>query len=106
MPISTPSIWGMLADLANNDIWLITNAGAPTSGTSGTGAGLAGPCSQCYDFTNKNLYINTNTKASPTWVSLGGVTFGAILSSGAIKSNSPTAGIGYATGAGAASTIS
>lgn len=104
MPISTPSIWGMLADWANNDVWFIINAGAPTSGGAGTGNGLTGPGSLCFDITNKNLYINTNTKASPTWFNLGGVAYGAIASTGAITSSSATGGIGYATGAGGAVT--
>lgn len=100
MPISSPAIWGMLADWANNDVWDIINAGAPTSGGAGTGNGLCGPGSRCIDITNKIWYINTNTKASPTWLAIGGPTQGAITSTGVIKSSSPTAGIGYATGAG------
>ena len=47
------------------------NAGVPDDGTSGTGAGIAGPGSLCSDITNSKLYINTNTKASPTWVVVG-----------------------------------
>lgn len=50
-------------------IWLFDNAGAPTSGTSGTGAGWAGKGSLCADSTNGTLYQNTGTKASPTWTS-------------------------------------
>jgi hypothetical protein len=46
---------------------LVTNAGAPTDGTSGTGVNVAGPGSLLIDTTNCNLYQNTNTKASPTW---------------------------------------
>lgn len=46
---------------------IVTNAGAPSNGTSGTGAGVAGPGSLLVDSTNCNLYQNTNTKASPTW---------------------------------------
>jgi hypothetical protein len=41
--------------------------GVPTDGSSGTGAGFAGPGSRYTDYTNANLYINGNTKASPTW---------------------------------------
>lgn len=51
----------------SNDVVLLTNAGVPTNGTSGTGAGLSGPGSICVDYTNANLYVNGNTKASPTW---------------------------------------
>lgn len=48
-------------------VMIVTNAGAPSNGTSGTGAGVAGPGSLLIDSTNTNLYQNTNTKASPTW---------------------------------------
>lgn len=51
---------------------IMTGAGAPTNGTSGTGAGKAGPGSLYLDYTNKTIYQNTNTKASPTWTLGGG----------------------------------
>lgn len=51
---------------------VLTNAGAPVNGTSGTGAGVAGPGSLLIDTTNAVLYLNTNTLASPTWSSQGG----------------------------------
>lgn len=54
-----------------NDVAVIGKAGAPTDGTSGTGAGLAGPGSLCIDRTNAVLYINTGTKASPVWTIVG-----------------------------------
>ncbi len=44
-----------------------TNAGVPTDGTSGTLVGIAEPGSLLIDTTNKTLYQNSNTKASPTW---------------------------------------
>lgn len=50
-----------------SDATFMSNAGVPVDGTSGTGAGFAGPGSMCMDITNKNAYINANTKASPTW---------------------------------------
>jgi len=50
---------------------ILAGAGAPTDGTSGTGAGDAGPGSLYSDVTNAFLYINTNTKASPTWTKVG-----------------------------------
>ena len=65
--IVVPIIWAQLRDLANNDVWDLVKAGAPTNGTSGDGAGFAGPMSQLWDVTNKKNYLNTNTKASPTW---------------------------------------
>ena len=63
----------MLKQLLNNDVYYIVDAGAPTSGTSGTGAGFAGPGSTYTDITATvgMLYINTNTKASPTWTKVG-----------------------------------
>src|SRR5207244_2678288 len=57
------------------------NAGAPTNGAAGTGAGHAQPGSLCIDITNGKAYVNTGTKASPTWVELvrqdGGIADGA-----------------------------
>ncbi|KKL97623.1 hypothetical protein LCGC14_1832620 [marine sediment metagenome] len=50
-----------------NDVFVMTVAGAPTDGTSGTGAGWAGIGSILSDRTNGALYVNSNTKASPTW---------------------------------------
>lgn len=45
-----------------------THAGVPVDGTSGTLAGIAEPGALLIDTTNKTLYQNSNTKASPTWV--------------------------------------
>lgn len=47
------------------NIW--TNAGAPTNGGAGTLFGSAEAGDLLVDITNKKLYQNTNTKASPTW---------------------------------------
>jgi hypothetical protein len=65
----------------NANLW--SNAGAPTNGTSGTKAGLALPGDLLVDTTNKALYQNTNTQASPTWTAapltgVAGVTSGTI----------------------------
>lgn len=49
-------------------IW--TNAGAPVSGGSGTLANYALPGDLLTDTTNKVLYQNTNTSASPTWTAV------------------------------------
>jgi len=49
-----------------NDCVILSVSGAPVDGTSGTGAGLAGPGSICLS-TSGQSYTNTNTKASPTW---------------------------------------
>lgn len=61
------NVIGMIRHLINDGVLLISNDGAPTDGTSGTGNGLAGPGSFLIDFTNTNIYRNTNTLASPTW---------------------------------------
>ena len=50
---------------------LIPKAGTPVDGTSGTGAGIVAPGALCYDTTNKLLYQNRNTKASPMWRLVG-----------------------------------
>lgn len=72
------NIWAMIRALVNNGCPLVTNAGAPTSGTSGTFVGQAGPGSLLIDYTNAVFYINTGTLASPTWTRInptsGGVT--------------------------------
>jgi len=60
--------------MLGNDVVIITNAGGPTDGTSGTGAGFAGPGSLCIDYTNAVVYVNTNTKASPLWTVVGAQT--------------------------------
>ena len=39
----------------------------PTSGTTGTLVGQAGPGSLLVDVTNKKWYVNVGTKASPSW---------------------------------------
>ena len=52
--------------LFGNDVYYGTTAGVPTGG-----AGWAGPGSVITDYTNGKLYINTNTKASPTWTVVG-----------------------------------
>jgi hypothetical protein len=51
--------------LAN--VQVLTNEGAPTDGTSGTGANGADPGALLIDVTNYAVYINAGTKASPTW---------------------------------------
>jgi len=47
--------------------YLIGTATTPADGTSGTGAGWAGPGSICTVRDTGELYTNTNTQASPTW---------------------------------------
>jgi len=53
------------------------NAGDPVDGTSGTKVGVADPGDILIDITNKKIYVNTNTQASPTWsqIPTAGVAF-------------------------------
>lgn len=53
------------------DVVVLVDNGAPTSGVSGTGAGTAGKGSLYVDTTAGVLYINTGTLASPTWTIVG-----------------------------------
>lgn len=76
MPAITNNMMGMLRRLVDDSVLIVSGAGAPTDGTSGTGVDKTGPGSIYVDITNANLYINENTKVSPTWVdftSLGAV---------------------------------
>lgn len=57
---------GIMAKSAN-DVCIVEQAGAPVDGAAGSFFGVAGPGSLLIDRTNKNVYINANTKASPTW---------------------------------------
>lgn len=65
--ISNNSLWAALRDLEDNTVVPVTNAGAPTNGTSGTGANLCGPGTPLFDTVNKVAYINQGTLASPIW---------------------------------------
>ncbi len=78
------NMFAMLRALINNNVPFLTNPGAPTSGTSGTFVGLAGPGALLIDYTNAILYINTNTLASPTWTktSLNAITGDVTISAG------------------------
>jgi hypothetical protein len=69
--IFTRNIWQMLKDLVQNDVLITTGSGAPTNGTSGTGVGLTGPGSLYIRTATGVVYVNTNTKASPTWTVVG-----------------------------------
>lgn len=70
---------------------LWTNAGAPTNGAGGTLAGFAQPGDIVIDTTDKSLYQNTNTLASPTWTifeSSGGAgSFTTLVASGLAQLN-------------------
>jgi hypothetical protein len=71
---NTNNAWrnGLGADIAAGVLAL--SGGAPSNGTEGTGAGVAAPGCLYIDTANKKLYINTNTKASPTWTLVGSQT--------------------------------
>ena len=73
------NMWAMLRALINNGTPILTNAGAPTSGASGTFAGQAGPGALLIDYTNKNLYINIGTLATPIWSAIAGGSAGLTL---------------------------
>lgn len=47
---------------------LLSNAGYPTSGASGTAAGRANPSSLLFDTTNGYTHQNSGSLASPVWV--------------------------------------
>lgn len=44
--------------------------GTPTSGTTGSFAGVAPPSALLMDITTGTVYKNTNTQASPTWTAI------------------------------------
>lgn len=88
------NIWGNLRQIADRDIWQMADPGAPTNGTSGTGAGFAGIGSTYVNQTTGAKYINTGTKASPTWSILAAGSFDAgfgIFAAGTIASGATTA---------------
>lgn len=68
-----------------NGVRLFSGSGAPTDGTSGTGAGKAVPSSKFFDYTNGNVWINIGTKASPVWVSEGVFSKAVTISNAEIK---------------------
>ncbi len=85
-------------------IFPLIGSGAPTDGTSGTGVGRAGPCSIYLDYTNKVLYMNTGTKASPVWTA-GASLAGAVTGTTATFSGALSATTGTFSGAIAGTSI-
>lgn len=65
------NLWSQFNDLVKNDVFILVDQAVPTNGTSGDGAGFAGKGSLCVDANGGKLYINTGTKASPTWTVVG-----------------------------------
>lgn len=55
-------------NLATAGIFTLVASGAPTDGTSGTGAGVCAPGSTYVNTANGYWYTNTGTTASPVWV--------------------------------------
>lgn len=120
----TQNVWGMIKHLLNHNVWIRADDGAPVNGTTGTGAGIAGPGSIYIDYTNAIIYSNTGTLASPTWTAISGASGNVTLNGTQTLTNktltapiltgttaaatiaasagvtSSGGGIGYATGAG------
>lgn len=80
-----------------NDVRWISGAGAPTSGTSGTGVNDCGPGSFYTDLTNSQVYLNTGTKASPTWLNIAGGS--GVVASGSVSASSVQLATGTITSA-------
>ena len=57
--------WGLA--FRTTGLAILDGVGPPTSGTTGTGAGVAGPGS-VYFQTNGQQWVNQDTKANPSWV--------------------------------------
>lgn len=73
---------------------LMDGSGAPTDGTTGTGAGFAGRGSLYFRTDNGLLYRNGGTSASPAWLDFGSAGFASASasvspSSSASRSASP-----------------
>lgn len=62
-----PNMFAMLRAMVNAGVIIFTGSGAPTNGTSGTGAGTTGKGSIYVDISTGNQYINAGTTASPIW---------------------------------------
>lgn len=69
---NTPSEYPNGISVGQNDCAIVEGAGAPTDGTSGTGAAYYGTGSIYIDSTNAIAYQNVGTKASPVWEAIGG----------------------------------
>ncbi len=94
--ITSPSIWAALADAVNNGVFTLVGSGAPTSGTSGTANGIAGPGSTYTDIATGLSYTNVGTKASPNWTNQDQLSLGTAIASTATIA--PTSTIHHITG--------
>lgn len=74
-------IYNILHGRIDNFVLDLVGNTAPVNGTSGTGAGYAGPASSYTDIVAKQKYYNIGTKASPTWMVLFGITAGGAANS-------------------------
>lgn len=75
--------WYWLRKLSDDNIGIFPNIGAPTNGTTGTGANVLGKGAMVVNVSTGLYYVNTGTKASPTWTGLGGAV-GTTLADGTI----------------------
>lgn len=64
------NVQASLKSLADNGVLNIAGAGAPSSGSSGTGVLVCGKGSLYFDVTNGVTYQNSGTITSPTWTLL------------------------------------
>lgn len=70
------NMMAMLNQVVKNDIYYAVDTTDPTNGTSGTGAGFAGPGSTYTNTATGTVFENIGTKASPFWISLSGASAG------------------------------
>jgi len=80
------------------NVVIMQGAGAPTSGGSGTGKGIAGTGSLYLDRTNGVIYQNSGTLNSPTWSGPGAPTAETLAAAGAISTTLGETTINNATG--------
>lgn len=88
-----------LKDRINNSVFHLSGAGLPTNGT--TGANLAGPGSTYVNKTSGETFVNVGTKASPVWLSLGGMTRVSLTAANVKALRATPATLVAAPGAGA-----
>lgn len=81
--ITQATLYGQHVDLVRNNIFTLTDIGAPIDGV--TGAGIAGPGSEYIDYSTGNRYVQVSIITSPVWALAGGFG-GAQQLSGTISS--------------------
>jgi hypothetical protein len=85
------NMMAVLDQMVKNDVYFAVDAGVPTSGASGTGAGFAGPGSQYINLSTGIVYSNIGTKAIPQWVLSGGTAIAGVGSDQALRLRFTTA---------------